>query len=241
MKQTVKIQDKRNTQIVAHRGYSLLERENTISAFIAACQHSVWGVECDIHVTSDGKYVVYHDDRTGRLCDEDVLLEETSFAKVRSLKMKETDGEGYSEYLKIPTLEEYLAIMKRYGKVAVIELKNRMDYANVCEVVEICKREYDLDKIVFISFSFDNLVDVRKILPKQEVMYLCGEIDEDTAAKLERHRFDVDCLHTSLTRELVECLRKKGIKINAWTCDSLERAETLVEWGVEYITSDILE
>ena len=36
-------------------------------------------------------------------------------------------------------------------------------------------------------------------------------------------------------------LDKNGIKVNCWTVDDPERAEQLAEWGVDYITTNILE
>ncbi len=241
MKDTVKIPNKNEVKIVAHRGYSLIERENTVNAFVAACQRSVWGVECDIHATSDGKYLVYHDDTTERLCDKKLVMEKSSFAELRALKIKETDSEEFSEILKMPTLQEYLAIVKRYGKMAIVELKNRMEYEQIAEVIDICEKEYDLNKVVFISFSFDNLTDVRKILPTQSVMFLCNIVNDTIIDKLVEYNFGVDCNQGYLTEDTVKILKEKGIAINAWICNPLERAQTLISWGVEYITSDILE
>ena len=43
------------------------------------------------------------------------------------------------------------------------------------------------------------------------------------------------------TRELVERIHGRGIKVNVWTCDWPDRAAQLVEWGVDYITTNILE
>ena len=36
-------------------------------------------------------------------------------------------------------------------------------------------------------------------------------------------------------------LHENGIEVNAWTVDSLEDAQRLVEYGVDYITSNIIE
>ena len=30
-------------------------------------------------------------------------------------------------------------------------------------------------------------------------------------------------------------------QVNVWTCDDPAEAETLIQWGVDYITSNILE
>ena len=47
---TIKI-NKGTTLMVAHRGVSGLERENTAAAFVAAGNRSYYGVETDIHRT----------------------------------------------------------------------------------------------------------------------------------------------------------------------------------------------
>lgn len=46
--------------IIAHRGYSQLAPENTISAFDLAIKAGAKGIECDIRLTSDGEAVVHH-------------------------------------------------------------------------------------------------------------------------------------------------------------------------------------
>ena len=66
---TIKITDPRKPLMVAHRGLSGLETENTCAAFVAAGNRSYFGIETDVHRTKDGKYVVFHDDTTGRLAE----------------------------------------------------------------------------------------------------------------------------------------------------------------------------
>lgn len=241
MNDTVKLTDKKNTLIIAHRGASGLERENTISAFVAACNRTYYGSECDVHVTADGKYVVYHDDDTGRLCDKKLTIEESGFSELRALQVKESGKEEFGETQKIPTLQEYLDVMARYGKVAVIELKNRIREENLREIVEICKARYSLDKIVFISFFFENLTDLRKLLPEQNAQFLTGEYSEEIRRNLVAHKIDLDIGFWALTEEIIADLHAHGRKVNCWTCDEADKAQTLIGWGVDYITSNILE
>ena len=54
--------NKGNTLMVAHRGVSGLEMENSIAAFVAAGNRSYYGIETDVHVTKDEQIVVFHDD-----------------------------------------------------------------------------------------------------------------------------------------------------------------------------------
>ena len=87
---TVKIQ-KANVKMIAHRGVSGLELENTCAAFVAAGNRSYFGIETDVHVTADGKFIIIHDDSTGRVGTEAMTVEETSFEVLRGLQLKEKD------------------------------------------------------------------------------------------------------------------------------------------------------
>jgi glycerophosphoryl diester phosphodiesterase len=51
--------------VIAHRGASAIEVENSLAAFRAAGPTGADGVELDIHATSDGALVVHHDDTIG--------------------------------------------------------------------------------------------------------------------------------------------------------------------------------
>lgn len=238
---TIKLANKGQTQMIAHRGLSGIEQENTLGAFVAACNRSYFGAECDIHRTADGKYLVYHDDSTGRLCDRDLSMEQSEFAALRALKIRQSGGEAFGEFLRIPTLEEYLAVLARYGKTAVIELKNPMDQKSVQEIVEICKAGYDLEKIIFISFALQNLVCLRQLLPEASLQLLTAEVPEGLLETLQKYHLDIDIGHWLLTEETVRRFKAHGIAVNCWTCDDPKRAEQLITWGVDYITTNILE
>ena len=82
---TIKLDYKKNTKMVAHRGVSGLERENTAAAFIAAGNRTYFGVETDIYHTSDGKYVCHHDGSTKRICEVDLPIEGSTFDELRAL------------------------------------------------------------------------------------------------------------------------------------------------------------
>ena len=52
---------------------------------------------------------------------------------------------------------------------------------------------------------------------------------------------DADVHYKALNKEVIDILHKAGLKVNCWTVDDKEIAEQLAEWGVDYITSNILE
>ena len=112
--------NKGSVKMVAHRGVSGLERENTCPAFVAAGNRSYYGIETDIHVGYDGEFIVIHDRRTGRVSEGafDVDVESTPYDALRELVLPDKDGSFVRQDIRIPVLEEYISICKKYGNDA---------------------------------------------------------------------------------------------------------------------------
>ena len=238
---TIKI-NKGNTKMVAHRGVSGLELENTCAAFVAAGNRSYFGIETDVHKTADGKHIIIHDDNTGRVGVEELPVEESSYEQLRALQLKQKDGTIRVD-LHLPALSEYLSICKHYEKVAVLELKNPMEADLVKDIVEQCEALYGIAGVIFISFDYQNLLYVKAVAPNANTQFLLGRegLTQELIEKMVADKIDFDVHHSVLTKELIDELHAKGIVINCWTVDDPQRAEELAAWGVDYITSNILE
>ena len=238
---TVKFEHPQKPLMVAHRGVSGLETENTHAAFVAAGNRSYYGIETDVHVTADGKYVAFHDDETRRLAAEDVIIEQTDFATLRNMILRQKDGNFGRTDLRMPTMQEYIEICKHYEKVAVLELKNHFKKEQVFEICDIIEGIGYLDNVIFISFDFENLVYVKEKHPNQTVQFLTGRCDEELAKKLSDLNMDLDIYFEGFDGETAERCHRYGIKVNCWTVDRVEDATRLAELGAAYITSNILE
>lgn len=233
--------DSRGVKMIAHRGASGLETENTASAFVAAGNRSYFGIETDVHRTADGQFVVIHDDNTARVASDYLEVEKTTFETLRALRLRDTDGEKGRADLRIPTLREYVRICKKYDKVGVLELKNRIPAKDIWRIVSIIEEEEYLPHIIFISFSLENLIDLRAILPEQPAQLLTWSWKDDLIDTLRKYHLDLDIGYPALTPEHVKELKAAGITINCWTVDDPDAARSLVEMGVDQITSNILE
>lgn len=235
--------DKGDVKVIAHRGVSALECENTCAAFVAAGNRSYFGIETDTHVTADGAFVVIHDDRTGNVSDVDISVEGSTRQELAQVRLY--SGGRVPSYtrqdLVIPDLQDYIRICKRYGKVAVLELKNRIETEHIRRMVADIRELGHLEQTLFISFSWENMVDLRAMLPEQKLQFLISRWEEDLPQRLSDAKLDLDIYYKALTRERVAQLHDLGIEVNCWTCDDPDAAEELVSWGVDYITSNILE
>ena len=213
-------------------------------------RRSSYGVETDTHVTKDGRFVVIHDDTTGRVAREDVRVEESDYEAVRGIALKDmcpAAGAAQDVCLEdrqdliIPNLKEYITICRKYGKTCVLELKNEFLPEDVKRLVEEIEDLGYLEHVVFISFALNNMIHLRDLLPDQGLYYLTMEYNGEILDTLKRYGLNLDIYYKALTKEIVEELHGEGILVNCWTCDDKAEAERLAAWGVDFITTNRLE
>ena len=73
---------------IAHRGlHSEVSPENSMAAFISAADNK-YPIELDVHLTKDGKIVVFHDSNIKRMCGEDKLISELNYAELKEYRLK---------------------------------------------------------------------------------------------------------------------------------------------------------
>ena len=105
--------------IVAHRGASARESENTLAAFEAAIAAGADAVEFDVRMTADGVAVVMHDADVARTTDGSGLVRDLSSDEVAALRIRLRAGGDTT----VPTLAQALSCCS--GRVAVdVEIKN---------------------------------------------------------------------------------------------------------------------
>ena len=229
-----------STRTVAHRGVSGLECENTNAAFVAAGNRSYFGIETDIWRTADGQFILIHDGDPARVGGDHFGVEGVTFATNRAVRLFDKDGRRRGD-LCLPSLDEYVRICKKYGKVGVLELKSVFTEEEIRKLVDIIRAEDYLSGIIFISFHYENLEKVRVVLPESNCQFLTGDNSDALIEKLKSDHIDLDIAHPGLDQERIEAFHRAGIRINCWTVDDPARAEQLAAWGVDYITSNILE
>ena len=238
---SIKFLEKNGIKMIAHRGLSGLEFENTCPAFVAAGVKSYFGIETDVHATKDGKFIVVHDDDLKRIAGLDWVVEEKTYDELRTVRLKDTDGVTERADLFLPSLDEYISICKKYEKVAVLELKNPMTREQVWDIAETVSRLGWFEKTIFISFAGENLVYLREKYPTAQAQFLTEIASDETYRFMVDNKLDADLCGYCVSREFVEKLHNAGLKVNCWTIDKIEHAEIMQACGVDFITSNILE
>lgn len=238
--ETLKIQ-KQNVRMIAHRGLSGLEAENTIEAFVAAGNRSYYGIECDIHLTKDNQFVVIHDDNTKRVSPVNLKIAQKTYEELQAVDLYDYLYQTPKPFRKIPLLGEYLEICKKYEKISIIEIKPQLTEEQMLQLIETVKSYDYLDYSIFISFDLENLKILRKINKELTLQYLVNDYDASVLNSCRKHNLDVNICYQNLSLEVVETFHKYNIKVNVFTVDNPIVALMLVTWQVNFITTNILE
>ncbi len=222
--------------ILAHRGASAHETENTLAAFRRAMADGADGVELDVQRCQTGEVVVFHDDDLARLVGRPERIARLPLVEVRDVRLL-SGGE-------IPTLAEAL---EACGPTALvnIEIKHagllpRGCHALVHAVAEAVDRAEAGWRVLVSSFSPGAIWLWRKIRPE----VACGLLFERPRLFHRPWPLRADVLlpllrplavhpeHTLCTRDNVVRWLRLGYAVNVWTVDDPIRVAALAALGV---------
>lgn len=229
-----------NVQMVAHRGASGLALENTVLAFEEAGRRDYYGIEADVRLTADGKFIIVHDSDLKRF-GLDFSIEQTDFATLRALRFKDIYGESEDETCFLPTVEEYIDICKKYDKQAVLELKGEMIADKIWELAQDISALGWFERTTFISFQRDNLSALRRSYPDASAQYIVQQVEKGDIEFMLQNKIDGNFIWSSITPARVRKLHRAGLKVNCWTVDTRACALYMRACGVDMITTNILE
>ena len=229
------------TEIVMHRGFSTKARENTLEAFtLAANEPEVYGIETDVYLTSDNHPICIHDNTTGRVTLNKYNIDVTANTLEDVRKVKLTDMEGNPNVHLIPTLGEYLDIIKNSNKVGFIELKENFNEAELEIIMNEVKNKVSLEKIQIISFHKDALIKLRNLYPELKIMLLVNRFAEVNLDELTQYNFGLDIQYGGITDGEIEIIQGKKITLNLWTVDDMATAHKYGRKAVDYITTNCI-
>lgn len=210
---------------IAHRGYGACE--NTEEAFYNSTKY--WGIECDVRLTLDGKIIINH--------DESVILEDgntysivdNTFETLMSKKLKS----GYS----LCSFSRYLQICKELEKVSIIELKSTWDSSDVAKLLNEIETNYSFDKVIIISFSKENLLNVKN-QSNIKLQYLINKNAEKEMEFCISNNICPSIKFTEVNKKCVKMAHDNNLEIGVWTVNMWGANFMMKAYKVDYITSD---
>ena len=231
--------------LTAHRGLSAIEPENTLPAFKAACEAKYNYVEFDIEPTSDGKWIVMHDDDLRRTTNGHGKITERTLAEVSALKIDNgANIENYTD-LRVPTFEETMALLDRYypNTKPMIEIKS-IGKNNLDSLIEFFKDYAARGRsTIVISFDKDIIDTLYKECPEQTYWLLTSELSDEAVDFCKNHgnmRAAFNGNNAKNTDSMINAAIDAGIPLAAWPVDSPDPLKNLYDLGVRYFTTNCI-
>lgn len=228
-----------DVKLTAHRGFSGIAPENTLVAFEKAGEYGFYATECDVHLTKDGVWVIYHDDNIFRLTNGYKNIEEATYEELQEYVIDNGVNVDYYPNQKIPTLEEYLIICKDMKIIPQIEIKNGSK-EKLQEILDLLEKYELKENAIIISFKGEMIKKVRELDEKIELWYLVEEITEENINECKDNNYKLAFNHKKNDEEIIKTAISKGLTLCAWTVDDLETLKSLYNLGVKYITTNAI-
>lgn len=228
----------------AHRGGFVdpadAGRENSIFAFAKAVEIGFGYLETDVHATSDGKLIAFHDDRLDRVTDRSGLIAQLTLAQVKKARINGTD--------EIPTLDE---VLEQFSGVNLnIDIKAP---GAVEPLVKTINAHRAHERVCVGSFSQTRLASFRRLMGSQVATSLstAGVAWTSLVPVLPRlvnfpgaslqvpfyqtvrgHRIRV------VNRRLLSVAHARDMRVHVWTINDQHQMRELIELGVDGLMTD---
>lgn len=233
-------------RFIMHRGASRLAPENTVPAFELAGQNGAWGIETDVYITTDGYFMLSHDNDISNTTDapSGTKITENTYATIRSytINTQTIGGVTYSG-LKIPTLEEYLEVCSLYGCVPNIEIKSiDRKFAELYEIIKNYGFEYKAVVIQYAVFY----AEIRKSMPNATILLNLASSGDDYETQINSIAtygdkniiISMQYDNPDVDHNLVAMCHQLDFITSVWSVNDANDVNDMLRMGVDLITSD---
>lgn len=212
--------------VVAHRGASGYEPENTIRAIEKAIDIGADAVEVDVRLSKDKVPVVIHDETIDRTTNGSGRVDSYTVQQIKNFDA----GKGE----KIPLLSEVLDTVR--GRVCLLLELKEVDASKYA--LSLVESRSMLNQVMFISFHEEALKDVAQANPKAYRGLIYAKPGEFIIKAKNIGCVAIMPNYRLATLKTIEFAHRLNLKVNVWTIDDIETARELAERNVDLITTN---
>lgn len=238
----------------SHRGGAKRWPENTLLAFRESYDLGFRFIETDIHETSDGQFVCFHDPTLERTTNGRGKLLDHSLAELRRLDAAHhfIENGAYTfrgADVRIPTLEEALELPSDLHYNLELKPNDPALAARLWEFIE----HHGIHDRVLVASEHDAVTDAFRARSRGRVATSSGRkgakafLARSLTGTWKHAMFPFDALQIPralkgkklATPAFVEAAHHHGIQVHVWTIDEPAQMEELLRNGVDGIMSDL--
>lgn len=240
--------NKKNIQVIAHRGDSGNAPEHTMEAYELARKLGSDYIEIDLGITKDGQLIAIHDDTVDRTTNGNGRVSSLTLSQIKGFDTGSWFNELFPDKakpqfigLKIPTLEE---IITKYGDTInyYIEIKKPEDHPNMTdELLRVLKSHHLIEdntrrgKVIIESYDSNSLKYIHSKYPNLQLVQLGAYSDRMNLLEISKYANGVGPQFSTVKKEFIENAHRLGLFVHCWTVNNKADMETMVDWGVDGI------
>lgn len=230
---------------MAHRGFSLDGLENSMAAFRAAVDLGYQHLETDVHTTSDGVLLLFHDDTLERVTDGRGRISDLTAAEVAAARIGGLEP--------VPLFDELLTAFP-HARMN-LDVKDRDSIRSLAAAIE---RHGAHDRVLVASFSDRRRRAVLRLLSRpvassagvvtNGLFVLLGPLLPAGLLRLVLRRplRDVQALQVPVRHGVVRVVtpgfvrraHRLGLVVHVWTINGPAEMHRLLDLGVDGIVTD---
>ena len=237
-------------RLFGHRGASGEWPENTLPAFRAALEAGADRLEMDVHLSSDGNVVVFHDNDLDRTTNAQGPISRLSLAEIQSLDagyhFEGPTGEHpfRGQGFQVPTFDD---VLKSFPEVPLnVEIK--VNDAKLVAAVSALLSKYDAKERVLLAAESSTLMQtIRTQIPGaitgmslEEVLLFMGS-GGNPGYQAQGFALQVPTQMAGLpiiTKYFIDVAHASGLEVHAWVINDEAEMQNLVVLGVDGIMTD---
>lgn len=244
-------------RVLAHRGAGVLAPENTLVAIRTGIARGFRAVEFDAMLPADDTPILMHDPTLARTAGRTGAVTDFKAAQLAQFDVGRWHSPAFAGE-PVPTLEQTLALCRREGVWANVEIKpapgrevatGRMVALQVAHAYSDQLRqgggrqESAVPGVPLLSsFSIDALVAARDAVPDLPRGWLIDRVPRNWRTRLD----ELGCvaLHTNhrhLTANRAAAIKDAGTWLFCYTVNEPGRARELLGWGIDAFCTDRID
>lgn len=224
----------------AHRGGAADGLENTVAAFRRAVALGYRYIETDVHATSDGKLVAFHDATLDRVTDAGGRITDLPWSEVRHARVAGSEP--------VPLFEDLLESLPEVRWNVDVKAEPALR-----PLLDLLRRTGAWGRVCVGSFSEARVARAQRLAGPR----LATSFGTRGAAGLRLRSYGVPaavrgsavCAQVPEThagirvvdRRFIRAAHARGLQVHVWTVNDADRMAALLDLGVDGIISDHIE
>lgn len=248
---------KESTLILGHRGARGEMPENTLAGFeytqsllslnTNKTQYLMGGIEFDVQLTGDNKLIITHDDNLEKLCGNQALIDQVTTNYIqRTYKNNQSNNISAKHLLQILTLEQMPKLLVNYQHIELeIKIHKRTQHTKLINSLEdvilnpkfhhlnITLTSFDSKLLFMLKYNqklsiFKRGLLVEKPFNDQRLANLASAIGANSVGIKE----------SLINQKIIKLCKRYNLKTTAWTVNDFNRAQDLIDMGIDVIITD---